>query len=263
MQHELGHAWFNRTFGNQKALFGPGRPISSHGPHSGPAHDWLNETAAILLENDQLTADRRHQFADAVKVSPSPLRPLTEFFTMEHPSAPGMGARKPPKGSRKPGDIGVSIELAPPASDKGSEAAGLGFYTQCRGFIDFLIKRTKDEQIFRKIAEVETKGGDMASWLAADGAKYGLPGTVAQLDEEFHQSFSSRPAAPTEGIKHAALGVSLDAGAVIQAVMPDSGAANAGLQVGDAISGVDGQPVKQPQTLPRSCPISPPATRSA
>ena len=72
LQHELGHVWFNRMFGNQKALFGMGRAASAHGPHSGPAHDWLNETAAILLENDQLTADRRQQFADAVKATPEP-----------------------------------------------------------------------------------------------------------------------------------------------------------------------------------------------
>ena len=47
----------------------------------------------------------------------------------------------------------------------------------------------------------------------------------------------------------AALGVSLDDGAVIQAVVPDSGAAKAGLQVGDAIFGVDGQPIKQPADI--------------
>ena len=57
------------------------------------------------------------------------------------------------------------------------------------------------------------------------------------------------PTPQPAGGKRAALGVSLDAGEVIQAVMPSSGAAKAGLQVGDAISGVDGQPVKQPTDI--------------
>ena len=172
LQHEVGHIWFIRTFWSRKSLLGTDRSISGHGHYSGFAHDWLNETAAILLENDKMTAGRHRQFADTAKATPSPLRPLAEFFTMEHPSAAAMAAKEP-KDRIKPGQIDFSIGTGRTTADKAADATVLGFYTQCRGFIDFLIGRTKDEQIFRKIAQAEAKGGDMASWLAANGAKSG------------------------------------------------------------------------------------------
>ena len=49
--------------------------------------------------------------------------------------------------------------------------------------------------------------------------------------------------------KRGALGVALDDGAVIKAVMPGSGAAKAGLQVSDAIVRIDDQPIKQTPDL--------------
>lgn len=56
--------------------------------YAGPAPDWLDEMAAVLLENDALTDGRVEGLvtANAAADELQALWPLEEFFTMTHPA---------------------------------------------------------------------------------------------------------------------------------------------------------------------------------
>lgn len=193
LRHELGHVWLIGNFWDEntlnKTLAGQG-----NGAHyGGPAHDWLDETAAVLMENDDLTADRRRQFREALAADPQRIVPLSEFFTMTHPemraakpAATGKGQPRKPEAAvsenSKP-DFDFSITVDAKQEEQATRSSD--FYAQCRGFIDFLLERTGDERVFRQIALAESQGRDMAAWLSANGAKLGLPATVDGLNEQF------------------------------------------------------------------------------
>ncbi len=189
LRHELGHVWFVEAFWGRAAMH---RLSSSCCCYAGPAHDWLDETAAILMENDQLTAHRRKEFKDALKGDPGRIHPLGDFFTMIHP----MLARTPvPQAAdiktteadvklNKRGSAHVSVDLTAPGDEKKPKPI-LDFYSQCRGFIDFMHDKTGRDDVFRSISENEAKGGDMAGWLLDNGRKFGLPVSVDDLDRQF------------------------------------------------------------------------------
>ena len=55
LPHEIGHGWYVE-------LFWPGAVQDRSGHYGGPGPDWLDETAAILMETEAFAADRRRQF---------------------------------------------------------------------------------------------------------------------------------------------------------------------------------------------------------
>ena len=79
--HELGHIWFREWYDSGR----PRQPGERH--YGSTAPDWLDETAAILNENDYMTAQRRSGLADLLDGEGPRLRPLPEFLTMTHPTA--------------------------------------------------------------------------------------------------------------------------------------------------------------------------------
>ncbi len=188
LRHELGHIWFIRMFWGAKALRNLPGAADQATHYGGPAHDWLDETAAVLMENDELTADRRREFAAAFKASPERIRPLAEFFTMEHPGTKAIASNRQKNAPQAaPGASNVNIEVNFIADEKGKAAttAQADFYSECRGFSDFLLQRTKDDRVFQQIAVAEASGGSVATWLSANGRRYGLPATVEELDKQF------------------------------------------------------------------------------
>jgi hypothetical protein len=100
------------------------------------------------------------------------LRPLLEFLSMRHPKAPAPGAPKPASG------IYVSIEGTP---------EDLSYYTQARGFADFMIARSGNGYIFAAIAEAIAAGMTFESWLAQNGAAANLPPTLPSLEGAWTQ----------------------------------------------------------------------------
>jgi len=189
LRHEVGHLWFVLAFWGPKALLDLDGAISGDNHYAGPANDWLDETAAVLMENDELTADRRQQFLDVVKADPKLVCPLAKFFTMPHPIGAGdaAGELRDPKTAASAGDVQLIVEAQTVVDDdqKTTTDGGANFYRQCRAVADFLMERSKDERILRKIAESEAKGCPMAKWLADNGAKLGLPATIKELDGQF------------------------------------------------------------------------------
>jgi hypothetical protein len=81
--HELGHIWFKAWYEAER----PRQPGERH--YGSTAPDWLDETAAILNENDYLTAQRRSGLADLLDGEGPGPRPVSEFLTMTHPTATG------------------------------------------------------------------------------------------------------------------------------------------------------------------------------
>jgi hypothetical protein len=73
----------------------------------------------------------------------------------------------------------------PTEADRKAAMANADFYSQCRGFSDFLLEQTKDARVFQEIAAAENRDGNIAAWLAKAGPSHGLPVTIGELDAKF------------------------------------------------------------------------------
>lgn len=184
LTHELGHMWFIEAFkpeGGDKEL---GKGYGSWAP------DWLDETAAVLLENETLTKGRRTAFKT---MKQEDFHPLETFLTMEHPALRSALALKDKFGSKEnPGEsqaiilTGEEAESFLKSSGKSDPA---NFYTQARGFADYVIEATGDEQIFAKLASHLCGGGEMESWLVQTD---GLADNMQDLTEDWHAVLAER-----------------------------------------------------------------------
>lgn len=186
VSHEFCHLWLIYDFG-----FAP-PPGASSRHYGGSAPDWLDETAAVLCENDILTNDRRAQMRALRKGTLAwKLFPLQDFTTMAHPlaqreqellraKAEGSDGNAPAKGEgyfkRLSGDEAKAF-----IGDTGAPA----FYVQARVFADFLIEKSGRPEIFGSIARATAKRQSFAMWLAKNGKKANLPGTVGELQTQW------------------------------------------------------------------------------
>lgn len=186
LTHELGHMWFMAAF---KPELDSEISTSSHG-YGGWAPDWLDETAAVLMENQTLTNSRRKAFA---KIAKSDLYPLKTFLTMEHPSA---GAAKALaerfSGDEQAGESRAIILTGDEAAEfltqsKGSDPAI--FYTQTRGFIDFIMSQTDDPLIFASLTQHLAAGGELTTWLMLVPD---MPNSIDALDAQWDTWLKAR-----------------------------------------------------------------------
>ncbi|HEV7661684.1 MAG TPA: hypothetical protein VGO55_17730 [Allosphingosinicella sp.] len=185
--HELGHLWFTQAYWpNAAAPAGAGRP--SH--YGGPGPDWLDETAAVILEDDESAARRRDQFARLLRGEPLPsmgrgvpreqVLDLRLFLSREHPAlAGGVG---PPPTIPAGGSMGVAVTFTPAGSANARPADATLFYLQARRFADYLIETSGRADILAAIARFIAAGGTMEGWLRSEGAGHGLPASLEALD---------------------------------------------------------------------------------
>ena len=186
--HELGHVWFVARFWPDFLFQGATKPSS----YGGPAADWLDETAAILLENQRMTANRREGFYRSFAKNRDQFIPLEKLFTMIHPDCK----------EAMSGDSPVTVKVG-----VGTENSAGGdsdqFYGQLRALADFMIERSGNEKLFVSIAEAEKAGKGMTGWLKEEGPTNKLPATVAKLEQEFLAWVQSQaqnpPAKPAAG----------------------------------------------------------------
>ena len=180
LRHELGHLWFMAAFTPEDAARQTG-----HG-YGGWAPDWLDETAAILLETPSLADKRRQSFHETHKHEH--LKDLATFLSMVHPSAGA--ARQLQQSARNadqdaPGTAGrvmfLSGEEAEAFLRASGGAAAPAFYGQARLFADFLMEKTGDEQVFASITRHHAAGGNFESWLVP-GEAGGLPETLKAFE---------------------------------------------------------------------------------
>jgi len=174
--HELGHVWF-------VAKYWPDFLLSlnvTEQQYGGPAADWLDEAAAILMEDGTLSASRRTYFADALTNKSDLFIPLERLFSMRHPGNKG--------GQTTAGFIGVVVTVNSSSGTSDSqdkEAKPDMFYAEIRTLADFMFERSNNDTLFASIAEAERDGKGMTGWLKEKGPANKLPATVAELEKEF------------------------------------------------------------------------------
>lgn len=169
-RHELGHVLFNLAYWPDL-----GR-TSGHGHARSP--DWLNEAAAMVLEADELVAQRRRLLRGMGADPAQPLPALAEFLAMANPARP--------VGQAAPAARGVSLVYRSPA-ESGDAAAGARYYAQVQGWADFLVQATAATRagVLGSISERIAAGDSFEDWLGDTGPAFGLPGTLPALDRQW------------------------------------------------------------------------------
>jgi len=192
LRHEIGHLLLMRAF-----------PTAQDGDASGGMHgyggglpDWLDETAAVLMEDEAMSQRRRERLRQRLACDHGSLPPLARFFVMEHPLA-GVVRERFSSHDANAGSGSRVLMLSGGAAGELAEQ-GAVFYEQSRALADFLIESSGDAAIFGHIAQALAAGGDMAAWLAAEGAGHGLPADIVALERAW-QGWLERIAAAEPG----------------------------------------------------------------
>lgn len=165
--HEMGHMWFIHAFW-------PSAEGSGH--YGGPAPDWLDETAAVLMESGALEAKRRESFKASCAAGES-VATLADFVAMKHPVVDEAKARAAAAGMPEGAAGTVVVAQASPAIASQARA----FYAQARVFADFLLAESRDPLILASIAQAAVRGETFDAWLAANGAANNLPADMPGL----------------------------------------------------------------------------------
>lgn len=179
--HELGHVWYVEQFWPNSRL-----DAGSH--YGGPGPDWLDETAAVLMEDEFMTNERRDQFRRAYRGDPAMIarladraRELTDlrlFLTRDHPMK-----NVQQEVFAKAGGQAQGITILTGEEARRVSAGAILFYLQARAFADFLIDRTDDPAIFAQIGSAFGRGEPIDKWLQANGAKLGIGATMDELED--------------------------------------------------------------------------------
>lgn len=191
--HEAGHGWYI-------ARYWPGARIDGAGHYGGPGPDWMDETAAVLMEGEGFAAERRSQFERIYKGTAKgpvlggvPVRDLIDlplFLRREHPAKGLLNSMATPVA----GASGIRI-LAGAEALEAARGAIL-FYLQSRVFADYLIERTGKPAIFGTLGAAFGRGETMDAWIARHGRAHRLPGSVAALDADWRQWLTGRYGVP-------------------------------------------------------------------
>lgn len=189
--HELGHGWYVQAFW-------PGTAVDGQGHYGGPGPDWLDETAAVLMEPQAAADERREQFRKAYAGEDGlSVDDLATFLHRDHPmKGANDAARQAALRARGngPGLMVLRSDQGDPEFQR-TRQAGM-FYAQGRVFADFMIERTGRPQIFAEIGRGFGRGLSIEQWLAANGRRYGLGATVAELDRSWRTWLAARYAVP-------------------------------------------------------------------
>lgn len=185
--HELGHLWFTQAFWPQRASTDADAPRH----YGGPGPDWLDEAAAVVLEDETTAAQRRDQFRALMKGETVPavgpvdgramLLDLPGLLAREHPGLARAVAAAPDVAAS--GGIGVSF--TPAGAGPRPAALERVFYIQTRVFADYLIQTSGRPTILAQIAEALASGRSFEAWLTSQGAAHGLPPSIPDLQKDW------------------------------------------------------------------------------
>ncbi|WP_292085199.1 MULTISPECIES: hypothetical protein [unclassified Brevundimonas] len=185
--HELGHLWFTQAFWPQPASTDADAPRH----YGGPGPDWLDEAAAVVLEDEATAAQRRDQFRALIKGEVVPavgpidgramLLDLPGLLTREHPGLARAVAVAPEVAASG----GVGVSFTPAGAGPRPAAMERVFYIQARVFADYLIQKSGRPTILADIAQGMAGGVSFEAWLAAKGGDFGLPASVRDLQKDW------------------------------------------------------------------------------
>ena len=185
--HELGHMWLTHAFWSASG----NEPIYHYG---GPGPDWLDELAAVVLEPVSTAVQRRNQFGKryngiqsataADEAVPDALLDLKAYLSEAHP----VGGNLQELNARMSGPVntsGSTIRVLTGAEAQRVAGDGIRFYLQSRLVADYILARCEEPAIMGTIAAALAENPDFEAWLAANGAKHGLPGSIAELEQDW------------------------------------------------------------------------------
>ena len=188
--HELGHLWFTAAFWPERPETDPDAPRH----YGGPGPDWLDEAAAVIMEDDPTAAQRRDQFRTLMKGEVVPavgpvdgraiLLDLPGLLSREHPGLARAVAAAPEIVSGG-GGVGVGVSFTPAGAGARPAALERVFYIQTRVFTDYLIQTSGRPTILADIAAALADGRSFEAWLASEGAALGLPSSVEVLQKDW------------------------------------------------------------------------------
>lgn len=160
IRHELGHQVFLRR------VLPPGKRDS----YGSDAPDWLDEAAAIVMETPQMKDQRR--VVARMLAAQGKLLPLGDFLAMPHPEAKSAGDR--------PASASPNGTFAPQ-----NPLQTLVFYSQCQVFTDFLISKTGEAAILRKLADTIGRNEDYVAFLVQEIAIEGGQSSIDDVNSMF------------------------------------------------------------------------------
>jgi len=187
MVHELGHLWFSLGLGWPEAVDGR----TAYGAADAP--DWMDEVAAVLMENATLTDGRRaHLSALYVDGGEDALAPLATYLSLEHPLLAAAAMRQEVLAQRAAeGGANQSQAIVLTGEDAQAflaQSTGMApevFYAQTRGFIDYIDARSGGATFFADAAQAVRHGATFSDWLGEHASEYGVPASVDALQEDW------------------------------------------------------------------------------
>jgi hypothetical protein len=194
--HELGHMWLMQAFWPGSQLVG--------GHYGGPGPDWLDEGAAMAMEDDlkkeERRADFRRGYAGAAK---SQFEDLVKFLKGDHPfqgiqpaalAAPSAPPMPPvPQGSAPP--VSRFMFAVPQTASGGAPnplAAGGQYYAHGTVFLDFLLERSGNVRILEEMAGAFAGGKTIEAWLKDRGKHHNLASSLPDLESQWRKWIAAR-----------------------------------------------------------------------
>lgn len=174
IRHEIAHLLFMHAVWPSSAGRGE--------QYGGDAPDWLDEAAAVVAESARMTERRRRAFRELARSGRT--IPLAEYLDMEHPVYAGGDFRALIDQAREQAEADGAAVVSASLPAENLERAR-AFYSQTRGFTDYLMQQTGDERVLAKIVTEMRRGADFEAWLATFGVESGLPADIQVLEREF------------------------------------------------------------------------------
>lgn len=201
--HELGHRWYSQ-------MFWPNTVIDERRHYGGPGPDWLDETAAVLMEDPVALGERSEQFAQQYQTyradpakAPEAARQMVDLahlFQENHPATNEQSqlierARKE-NGGRAP--VIITGSFTRNINDSGGRV--ITFYLQCAVASQYFIERSGDPKVFARIGAAFGRGESIEQWLGNAEPKGALPRELNALQADWlawlDKRFPATPAKP-------------------------------------------------------------------
>lgn len=167
--HELGHLWFIDVFD------WPAPEDGERAYGAATAPDWLDETAAVTLESDALTDERRSALCE--RLPEDPAAEYRRFFVADHPLI--ALARRAAEAAEAAGEASdgpriMVMNSTTLGADDALITDAAYFYALSRNLVDWT-QAESDMALFPAMAAFVARGGTPEGFLEERGGEFGAP----------------------------------------------------------------------------------------